>query len=821
LWGITLLPLSVSVNAQTGDSDSTAGSLRQDPVGPQSQARTIAFTVPVVRGEQVFDDLLVEIGAGENVSANAATLRAVLSRVLNESGLAVLDTAIAERDSIQLSELAQTGVVIEFNAQLLQLTITSVPPELLPAQLIRPQFQNRSRRQVDLIAPAQFSSYINLTGNYVYSTAEAGQSPDAFFDGATRFKDVVLEYDGAITDQFSGTFEILRRATRLVYDDPSSYRRYAAGDVLVNNISVLRTARIGGIGIEKNRRLFDPSFTATRLGGQQIFLDNRSTVDVLVDGELFDSLQLEAGTYDLSTLPVRQGSNNIELRIIDSFGREQIVDYNFFYEQLSLPPGGEEYSFYVGLLSDQFTFTPQYSGPLAATGYYRKAFSPDLVLGGAVQVTPEIQTAAATVSLVPQLVPGVFDLETGLSTNEHGAGLALRGGYRLFLGAGQDLRQLSFNIDYESSNFTTIDTLVPINFNLLSVTGSYTQSFGPKVVATVGGTYLSSSANEQDNYNLFANANIRISQKLRLTAGVDYGRIFGGRTEFGFRVGLSYAFGGRTRANIDYRSQINSFRANISRVADQSIGAIGYDVSFLNFDGETQGDLQVNYSANRFRTRADFSTGGGTFGELFDEQRARLQIGTSLAFADGAFGVGRPISNSFFLAKPHEQLKEKGVVTARTLSRRQYYARSGLLGAALQGNISPYIEQSLQYDAANPADGFDVGDGVIRIEAPYRSGYKLVVGSENYVSLIGVLEDPAGPVSLATGTMRALDENDDFEPSPFFTNSSGRFGVFGLAPGRSYEVTLSGSGRQFVIKVREDTSAILRIGTITIEAEEE
>lgn len=799
--------------------------------GPAPEARdtlarrnSASFSVPLVSDQRTFGDVQVEVNADGSFRADAQNIRSQLEELLNERGQAALDMATSRGELVSREELRAEGFELEFDTSQLVLRIGRINPKFLrPLPLKGPRRVSQAI-EFDVLEPARFSSYLNLTGNYNYDTrgGAASSSPDVFFDGATRVGDFVLEYDGALTDQFSDSFSFFRRSTRLVYDDRDRSRRYTAGDITLNTLSVLRNAQIGGIGVEKSRRIFNPARSINRLGGRQIFLDNRSTVDVIIDGQQFDSIQLDAGTYDLSSLPVQQGSNDIQLRVRDSFGRIETYSYDFFFEPLDLVPGEEEYSFALGLLSQTLSFQPDYSDTITASGFYRKALSSDLILGGAIQASEDVQVGAATITVVPQFIPGVFDVEAAYSNSTAGSGGAVRAAYRFSSGNSfENISQLSLILDYESAGYRTVDNLLPINFDLLSVGATYSRSFSQRMSAVVGGNYVSSTSQDQTSYNVFLDVNFRLSDRLQMTVGGEFGEVRNRDNSFGLRAVVSYAFGGRTRGTIDYRSLVDSFRANISRGSDQQIGSFGYDVSVARFDGEAQSDVQLQYVSNRFTARADVSSAGDSFGGLLDEQRARIQIGTSLAVADGTFGIGRPVSNSFIVARPHEALRDKGIVTARTLNGGNYYARSGALGAALQGDISPFSEQSIQYDAADPEDGFDVGDGTVRLNPPYRSGYKLVIGNEYFVSVIGILADANGPVSLASGRVVSADGDEDFEDVAFFTNAAGRFGLFGLAPGKRYRVDFADSDRSFVLEVPEDDGALVRLGTIEIPVYEE
>lgn len=828
MWGRQKeLILCASIIALASGTCARAQESRSSQSQPSPQARdekasrSLAFNVPMVSASRAFGDVLIEVSGDGQIAIDTQQLRRELAPILNDVGLVALDEAIEGRPTIAPSELQAAGFDLRFDQSQLELRVDGIRADYRATQQLVSGSNGRAGVDLPVIEPAGFSTYLNLTGNYDYDTRDSDDTPDVFFDGATRIGPVVIEYDGALTDQFGEGYEFYRRSTRLVYDDPNSYRRYSAGDLRLNSLSILRTPEIAGFAVEKSRQIFDPFYSVARIGGRQIFLDNRSEVEVLINGASYQTFQLDAGTYDLANLPIEQGANDIQLLIRDSFGRQQVIDYNLFFEPLTLAAGEEEYSVGVGVLSEALAFSPDYTDEIAASGYYRRGLSENLIVGGAFQATEDTQVLAASISAVPQFLPGVIDLEVAGSRSDGRSGVAARANYRLQTGNGFDrLSQFSINAEYQSSGFTTIDNILPIDFDLLSVNASYSRSFGPRTFASVGGSYLKSSGRAEDDYTVFLDVNHRVTDRLRLTAGVEYGLANVFRSGFGVRVGLTLALGGRTRANADYRSRNDSFRASIARGADKDIGSLGYDFTVSKFRDEARADLQLDYNANRFEARANFSTSGNGVGGIGDDQRARIQISTSLAYADGVFGIGRPIDNSFILARPHEALQEKGIVTARTLDGGDYYARSGAFGAAVQGDLTAYADQSIQYDAADPADGFDVGDGVVAIEPPYKSGYKVVVGNEHFVSVLGIVEDEFGPIELATGTVVALDETEDFTPLPFFTNSVGRYGLFGLAPGQRYEVRLDDGERKFIIEIPADSGALVRKGITIIPSEE-
>lgn len=110
--------------------------------------------------------------------------------------------------------------------------------------------------------------------------------------------------------------------------------------------------------------------------------------------------------------------------------------------------------------------------------------------------------------------------------------------------------------------------------------------------------------------------------------------------------------------------------------------------------------------------------------------------------------------------------------------------------------------------------GFDLGQGSFRLFPAYRSGYKLVVGSDYNVTALGRMLNADGePVSLVSGTATEL-AHPEHEKITLFTNREGRFGAVGLAPGRWRFEMLDDQHTTYLIDVPERTEGILRLGDL-------
>jgi len=807
--------LAHEARAQIADTQPDRTGSAQPDRSATDANRAITFTVPLLYGQRALGDVLIETRGGEAVRIETQTLLNELSPLLNDAGAAALTDLLAGNEFVSGVLLARIGLDVRFDQRRLALIVGTIKGEYRPVRSLGREARESDIPNLPVLEPEPFSSYLNVNLNLDYESDDSFENPEFFLNGATRFGDVVVEYDGAFSGQFANDYRFFRRGVRAVYDQPEKERRFAAGDLRATTLPILRTPFIGGVSIEKGRRIFDPFLPVARLGAREIFLDNQSNVEVLLNGEIYQTFQLDPGRYNLADLPVQVGANDIQLIVNDSAGRRQVIDFNFFFEPLDLQAGEDEYSLAIGAIAQNLTFEPEYSDDIGLSAFYRRAFSENFVFGGGTQLSEELQLGALTASFVPQIIPGAFDLEGAFSTGPAGSGFAFRGNYRFREGSAfSNSRQFSINVDYESEGYQTLSDIVPVAFDLLSISANYTQGISDSTFVNAGALYTTIGGRSQDSSTFFVDVVHRLNDRIRLTGGVEYGTSPFFDDNFGVRVGVAYALGGRSRANLDYRSRADLLRATVSRGARDEVGGFGYDIGFTNARGQTSSDANVLYNGNRFEGRILAQTIGDGIDGVFDRQTVRMQLGTSLAFAGDTFGIGRPINDSFAVLKPHPEIGDVDVISARSLADNRYDAKSGTFGAAVQGDIVSYAGQGIQYDIAGTNAGIDIGDGVFQVDPPYRSGFEVTVGSAYFISAAGFVRYGEEPAELAGGLVRSADD-PEFVPQPFFTNSAGRFAIIGLAPGGTYQVQLN-SGEEFEFTVPADTTSLYRLGDIVL-----
>lgn len=770
----------------------------------------VVLQLPLIREGRPAADITAQVSPDGNILYERESITLAMRTLIDSTKFARFIESLPDDRLVAPAQLVDAGLTLRYNPSRLEVVIERLDPSLVSLSVLgTPLSSNEIPITID---PEEFSAYLNIIGDIRVTDFEALEEPGAVLVGAVRIQNLVLEFDGGYDPQLTGGSGLYRRQARAVYDERDKARRWTAGDLQLFGGNLLGGALIGGVALERGRRIFTGLAPVQPLGIQQLLIERDATIEVFVDGQQAETLQVTAGPYEVGALISRYGGRDVELFVTDVSGRRQVAGLDTFFDPSDLARGESEYSLGVGFVARDFRAQPIYGGMPAFSGYYRRGMSNRLVLGGALQVSEDLQTAAIELIATPNAIPGRFEIGAAISTADN-FGYAARGAYSVFLNRGPHARQLSLSADFRSSSFATlVDQIGFRRSETLNVTGSFSQSLSEKTTLLAG-------------FNLFRREDLPTTRRafvdvvhrfenIRVTAGVEYGSgIF--EKDFGVRVAVSVPLGGRSRVQASYNSRRDDFRAFASRAQNDQVGSWGYDVGVGRTADNAIADGTISYVGNRFFTRLSASTAGPNLSNINDRQFARLQIGTSLAYAGGSLAIGRPIADSFVIADPHPALAEEQVIIGQSVHEQGYQAVSGAFGPALGSRLSSYSRQNVIYDLLAGAGGYDIGPGIHRVDPPYRSGYKIVVGTDATVTAFGVLNLPSGRAELVSGTITGIDD-PDFLPQPFFTNSVGRYAIIGLRPGRAYEVTLFDPVATFRIDVPDDSDPLLRLGETTI-----
>lgn len=806
--------------------------LPQVPMGPYGRPdinpydRDIDMTVPLTFLNRSLGDIPMRLTADDRFLLETSTFLKLLKPILNDEAHAQLTEHLAGKTQFGPEDLSGTGVGLTYDPSTLAVVVVQVGAD--------------QRSTVDLFAPPKddldditlqpesFSAFLNLSliQTYIWEGSKHADPPTINFDGAVRVGPVVFEGDAQLGQQFTlngESYKFQRNYARLVYDQPEQYRRWFIGDLDVEIRGQQAYTQMGGIGVLRQKRRFNTFRSAILQADRQLILQRESTVRFLRNGSLYRELRLQPGRYDFSSLPLVAGSNDIEIQVTDNSGAVQNLSYQQYLDPIDLDPGDYEYGAYLGPMSKRFGYAPDYKGPVVFSGFYRKAFFNAPAVGVGLQVSKDVQTLTGQTQFV--LGNGGRILLDAAGSHSKVAGVGFTGGasYEHYFDRGGLSDSLTLRVDYTSPDFSTVSNIEGINSASVTASAQYTHQFSQKFLTSSTASYIKGRGTRGDSYRIATNGYYRFNPEWTFRAGVEYTKFQTSSSATGFSVlvGLVFQPDYRRRAEARYQSRNNLAELSYNQSGLNQLNSVGFGGVLTRQDNSAQAVGYVSYSANRFDATLSHATFGPGLSSIADINATTLRVGTTIAYTGGMVGLGRRINDSFMLLKAHENLGKRDVVVGQSLAQNNYIARSGPLGAAVHNFLGSYSTQSVQYDVQDPPPGYDTGPGVFRVHPPYKSGYAARVGTDAFASAMGTLMlTVEKPVSLIGGRVTLLDvkEGDNPQPTPFFTNSVGRFAVSNLLPGRRYLVETYGPNgtvdKAFEFTVPADTTGLVNLGTV-------
>ncbi len=830
------IPLPGAENAaETSEETSTSSPstpISSVPLGPHGRPdinpydRDIEMTVPLTYLARTLGEIPILMTADDRIFLETQQFLQLMDSILNEPAQEELISRLEMLNQFEPEDLADTGVALTYDPSTLAVVVVEVAPEQRATiNLFAPPREDSDQATLQ---PANFSSFLNLgvIQSYIW---EGGITPDPTLtiDGAIRVGSIVFEGDGQFAEELGLTdtsYRFRRNFARLVYDEPEEFRRWFAGDLDPEIRGQQSFVSMGGVGVVRQQRRFNGFRSAILQANRELVIQRESSVRFLRNGVLFRELRLQPGRYDFSQLPLIAGSNDVDIQIADNNGQIQNLSFQQYLDPIDLDPGDYEYGAYFGPTSSNFVGAPDYSGPLAFTGFYRKAFFDRPALGIGVQASEDVQTLTSQIQFV---LPnsGRLLLDGGVSNSSlANQGFAVGVSYEHFFERNGFADTLTVRADYLSEDFASLGNIQAINTTEATITAQYTRQFSEEFIATADASYLRGRFDTGDSYRIGANGFYQLDRRWTFRAGIEYvdlPGIGGAGSGINITAGIVFQPSFRRRAEARYESRNDLYELSYNQSGLNQLNTLGFGAVLSRQNGSALGQGFVGYSANRFDVGASHATFGPDISNVADNNISTVRVGTSIAYAGGQVGLGRRINDSFILFAPHPTLNGRSVVAGQSLAENRYIGRSGALGSAVNNFLGSYAMQSAQYDVEDPPVGYDTGPGIYRVFPPYKSGYAARVGTDAFVTAMGTFYIADGePISLAGGrvTLLDLDEGEDIAPLPFFTNSVGRFAISSLLPNRRYLVETFGPNGTiaytFEFTIPADTDGLVRMGEV-------
>lgn len=775
------------------------------PVTGERDAHPVVLTVPLLDGSLYLGDVPVTVIDGEtDIEAPSARLLDLLEPVLEAAAFAQLRSRLEGKDRVRPNEVDAAGIRLRYQGEAVALVVDI--PQAARASRTLSLGSTNSDLAGAFETPARISAYLSVRGA-VHASDSFGARGMVFLDGAARLGQIVLESDAVWqTGDGINTFE--RRGTRLVLDRPDRALRFAAGDLVTASRGFQSAPDLAGLSLVRSYAVLQP-YRNVRPGGRRGFvLDSPSVVEVFVNEQLLRRIELPPGAYDLRDFPFAQGANDVRLTIRDGSGRIEDLRFDTFLDQSQLTAGLDEFGVFVGVHAPPGFTGPEYSKDLAATAYYRRGVTDDLTMGANLQRDSQGQMAGLQSVFSSSF--GTWRVDVAASRDARvGAGTAVGVSFARVVGSSHGASSVfSLSMEAATRDFRSIGPGRQARPYAWQLDGQYVHGFSSALSAGVSLRFAEGWGGDERIQSYRGHLDWLIAPRLRLSLDAGYEESgFAPRGGTTVRVGLHYRIGQASSGSLGYDSDSRAARLAYSRSAGDGVGSYSLLAEAERTPDSLDLNADVTYVANRAELGfSHFTNLDGTGGST-----TTLRVGSALAFADGAWAVGPPVNDSFAIVTRHSSLAGSDIRIDQ--SDYGYAAATGRSGTALRAGLSSYLERTLTIQSPDAPATANLGSGAFRLLPPYRSGYRLQVGSDYSVSITGRLMDRMGrPLALLAGVAREDRENGAV--IDIFTNADGRFGAANLRPGRWWLEFKGEEPLTYVVDIDPDAGTVVGLGAL-------
>ncbi|HUD12935.1 MAG TPA: fimbria/pilus outer membrane usher protein [Terracidiphilus sp.] len=656
---------------------------------------------------------------------------------------------------IALSDLPGIEWTLDIKNQ--QLLVTAVDAALLPKLL---QLNGGG----GLEGHRTIESGTGVTLNYdTVGTFGSGQT-----GGATGSMDLVafspwgilssewLAYAGA-TSSASGKNTAIRLDSAYTFADVNTLRRYTLGDFINDGLTWNRPVHMEGVQIRSDFSMRPDliTFPLPELTGSAAV---PSTVDVLVNGNLVSSNQVEPGPFQIPQLPVISGAGTITMTMTNALGGQVTVAEPFYAGSELLASGLHTLAGQAGLVRRNWGSVSNDYGKIAATAMYRRGLTRKFTIEGSAEVTPgAFMAGVGGVAQIGTLGVVNFSVAPSIGSGQGGVQFSLgaqRIGRKFSLGASAIEADSSYR-DVASMNGDGVPRKQLSGFTSLSLRrfGSLGAAYAeidqdaPPTPVQLGTVLAEHSRVVSANYSLQIRRVSIYASEFKNYATV------GASGSSGLQVGLTIPLGRRTSVNVSATSDGNG-----QVQAQQSaamVGDWGYDAYV------SAGNSSHEFAEGQYKSPVGLFTAGIDNGD--GVTTLRLESQGALSFVDGAIFPSNTINDSFAIVDtgpiPHVHVFQENRDVGVT----------GSSGRLLVPDMRSFDLNHIAISATDIPSDVTIDDATVELRPQDRSGVVVKFPVKiSHAALLRLVDEAGVPMSIgsaatlqATGVTVAVGYDGD------------------------------------------------------------
>ncbi|MGK0240038.1 MAG: outer membrane usher protein [Candidatus Pelagisphaera sp.] len=675
-------------------------------------------------------------------------------------------------------------------------------------QQIRIGHQETISKNARHVGEANVSGYANFNIRLSRSKNELGTVRDyqsLGIDHALNLFGIALEGDSAWTsneNRDSGSFQLNR--LRLVKDFPNSMHRLVIGDISTPIKSPQRGFQIWGLSFAKEFNL-QPYRTFTPTSSASFQLDENAIVQMQMNGRPMRSLKLEPGIYDIEQFKLAAGLNSMDLEIVTESGTVERIQIDNYGEPTLLGKGASTFALSFGMPyaapsenTHTIIDTPWYQRTISReplfSGYYQKGLSDRVTANANLQSTHNWTRVGLQTTWVSGV--GVINANAGFNSlhSSQAKGMRLNvdwkrefKGYQFALSGSRSSRNFELTKENTSSiasaNRDSVSLRIAKRFGKrasmdLSFLRQRSYHESPERSAALNFGYRFPAIHTSLS---FRHSDSRFERSLSsyLTVTWNPRERLRTRTRYGHS---SNGVNSGTTTNLDYSNS-------------QPQSSLNANLNIRSSDTGRELDGRTRYETDRYSITASRMY---LYQNINDYENKGIDTSLSgefaLAFADGAFGVTRRVSDSFAIVTNHSAWKDVELGINPTLG--------GFEQTTSKSFARPVLSDLRAYRESQAIIRPLGGDTFLENEEfhflpSYKRGSKLTIGNEFIYSLRSTLvhwnEQPVRYKALKIS-------GDGIEDILTFTNNAGKFVVTGLKPG-SYKIDVNGTNEFAIFEI--------------------
>lgn len=579
-----------------------------------------------------------------------------------------------------------------------------------PALLGREIIDFRTERKEKVYYPHDTSLFFNYGADY--------RAGDGFTFTNFNFTNElglrtgnILFYTDSVFSRDPNQDKFIRLQSRFTHDDRQTLRRFMVGDFFASSGDLGSSLNLGGFSLRKVYRM-DPSYlyypTLHFIGQTALPSEAR----IYLNGMLIKTETLSPGEFELKNLTPYGAAGTLEVVLRDAFGREQRLNYPFYYADTALLKEGlHEYSYNLGFTREDYGSRGNRYGRLVFSAFHRYGVSDGLTVGlhGEAQrdllnVGPQLSFVAGRAGICSLSLAG----STGKDFGSGAAGIATYSYQGLHFGFGLSLA--GYTRDY----VTVADVQADDRTRYSAGCGI---SYGNRLLGTLSLDLTAVRRYAGDDRDQAAVSYTRsLTSQLSLTT--TYRKIREDRDADEFLISLNYIPRRSLFVSSRYEQTEDSRDAVISV---QKNPPVGEGLSYRASVKRSEADSGTTWTIDPY---LQYNGRYGVYEAGFEERMTegqrdsqyQLSVAGALVYVGGAFGATRPVYDSFGLVHVGD------VEGVRIRLNSEEVGVTDAAGNLFVPNLGSYTENQVEIEARDIPMEYYLSSVRKLVSPPLRSG---------------------------------------------------------------------------------------------------